>query len=47
MRLLLDTQALVWFLADDPKRSATAKAAVEDPANERRLSPISLLEIAL
>jgi PIN domain nuclease of toxin-antitoxin system len=47
MRLLLDTHALLWFLADDPKLSATAKAAIEDPANERWLSPISLLEIAL
>jgi PIN domain nuclease of toxin-antitoxin system len=47
MRLLLDTHALLWFLADDPKLSATAKASIEDPANERWLSPISLLEIAL
>ena len=47
MRLLLDAHALLWFLADDPKLSATAKAAIEDPANERWLSPISLLEIAL
>jgi PIN domain nuclease of toxin-antitoxin system len=47
MRLLLDTCALLWFLTDDPKLSAAAKAAIEDPANERWLSPISLLEIAL
>jgi PIN domain nuclease of toxin-antitoxin system len=47
MRLLLDTHTLLWFLADDPKLSATAKAAIEDPANERWLSPISLLGIAL
>jgi PIN domain nuclease of toxin-antitoxin system len=47
MRLLLDTHALLWFLADDPKLSAAAKAALVDPANERLLSPISLLEIAL
>jgi hypothetical protein len=32
MRLLLDTHALLWFLADDPKLSATAKAGIEDPA---------------
>ena len=42
MRLLLDTHALLWFLADDPKLSATAKAGIEAPANERWLSPISL-----
>jgi PIN domain nuclease of toxin-antitoxin system len=47
MRLLLDAHTLLWFLADDPQLSAPAKAAIEDPANERWLSPISLLEIAL
>src|SRR5262245_18808812 len=47
MRLLLDTHTLLWFLADDPKLSTAAKAAIEDPLNERWLSPISLLEIAL
>jgi PIN domain nuclease of toxin-antitoxin system len=47
MRLLLDTHALLWFLADDPRLSAPAKSAIEDPANERWLSPISRLEIAL
>jgi PIN domain nuclease of toxin-antitoxin system len=47
MSLLLDTCALLWFLANDPQLSATAKAAIEDPANVRWLSPISLLEIAL
>ena len=47
MSLLLDTHALLWFLADDPRLSATAKTAIEDLANERWLSPISLLEIAL
>ena len=47
MRLLLDTHTLLWFLADDPKLSRRAKAVIEDPANERWLSPISLLEIAL
>jgi len=47
MRLLLDAHALLWFLADDPKLSVAAEAALVDPANERLLSPISLLEIAL
>ncbi len=47
MRLLLDTHTLLWFQADDPQLSPSAKAAIEDPANERWLSPISLLEIAL
>jgi PIN domain nuclease of toxin-antitoxin system len=47
MKLLLDTHALLWFLADDPRLSAAAKTAIEDPVNEGWLSPISLLEIAL
>jgi PIN domain nuclease of toxin-antitoxin system len=47
MRLLLDTHTLLWFQADDPQLSPNAKAAIEDPANERWLSPVSLLEIAL
>ena len=47
MWLLLDTCALLWLLGDDCRLSATAKAALLDPDNERWLSPISLLEIAL
>jgi len=47
MRLLLDTCTVLWFLGNDPKLSATARTALLDPANERWLSPISLLEIAL
>ena len=40
MNLLLDTHTLLWFQTDDPKLSALAKATIEDPANERWLSPI-------
>jgi PIN domain nuclease of toxin-antitoxin system len=47
MNLLLDTHAILWFLANDPKLSAAALAAILDPANIRWASPISLLEIAL
>ncbi len=47
MRLLLDTCTVLWFLGNDPKLSAAARTALLDPANERWLSPISLLEIAL
>ncbi len=47
MRLLLDTCALLWLLGDDPKLSGVAKAALVDPDNQRWLSPISLLEIAI
>lgn len=47
MRLLLDTCTILWFLGNDPKLSAAARTATLDPANERWLSPISLLEIAI
>jgi PIN domain nuclease of toxin-antitoxin system len=47
VRLLLDTHSLLWFLANDTRLSQTAKMSIEDTANERWLSPISLLEIAI
>ena len=47
MKLLLDTCVLLWFLADSEKLSGIARGAIEDPANLRLLSPISLLEIAI
>ena len=47
MRLLLDTHTLLWFQLDDPHLSTVAKAAIIDPTNERWLSPITLLEIAI
>jgi PIN domain nuclease of toxin-antitoxin system len=47
MRLLLDTHTVLWFLANDARLKPTAKAAIEDPATERWVSPISLLEIAI
>jgi len=47
LRLLLDTHSFLWFVLDDPKLSATAKAAMEDPANEIEISPASYWEIAI
>jgi PIN domain nuclease of toxin-antitoxin system len=47
MNLLLDTHALLWFQNGDHKLSNAAKSAIEDPANVRWLSPISLVEIAI
>jgi PIN domain nuclease of toxin-antitoxin system len=47
MRLLLDTCAVLWFLTNDPKLSTQAKTTIEGPGNQRWLSPISLMEIAL
>jgi PIN domain nuclease of toxin-antitoxin system len=47
MRLLLDTHTFLWFVLDDPQLSATAKALIEDPANDILVSPASFWEIAI
>jgi PIN domain nuclease of toxin-antitoxin system len=47
MSLLLDTCTALWFLSNHPKLTAVARAAIEDPANVRWFSPISLFEIAI
>lgn len=46
MRLLLDSHALIWWLADSPRLSAAARAAIGDTANEIFVSPASAWEIA-
>ena len=45
--LLLDTHALLWFLWDDPKLSASAKALIEDPSNRKLVSIAGCWEIAI
>ena len=47
MRLLLDTQAFLWFLLDDPRLSVAGRALIEDPANDVDVSPASYWEIAI
>ncbi len=47
MRLLLDTHALLWFLQNSPSLSAAAKAAVEDPANEKFVNIATCWEMAI
>ncbi len=47
MNLLLDTHALLWFLADDPPLTPTAKALIEDPGNRKLVSVASCWEIAI
>src|SRR5947209_10988460 len=47
MRLLLDTHSFLWFAEDDPRLSATARALIEDAANEVLLSLGSVWEIAI
>ncbi len=45
--LLLDTQAVLWFLQGDPRLSGTAKALIEDPANRKLVSVATCWEIAI
>lgn len=47
MRLLLDTHALLWFLQNSPSLSAAAKAAIEDPTNEKFVSIATCWEMAI
>ena len=47
MRLLLDTHALLWFVLNDAQLSATATAAITDPANDILISPATYWEIAI
>ena len=46
MRLLLDTHALLWWLAGDENLSASARAAVAEGANAIFVSAASTWEIA-
>ena len=47
MRLLVDTHAFVWWLADDIRLSPAAFAAIADPANELHVSAASAWEIGV
>lgn len=46
MRILLDTHALLWWFADDPSLSSSARQIVADTENEIFVSPASGWEIA-
>lgn len=47
MRLLVDTHALIWFCEGNPALSATARAAMEDDANECLVSHATPWEMAI
>jgi PIN domain nuclease of toxin-antitoxin system len=47
VRLLLDTHALLWWLLDDRRLSASARAAIETTANVTFVSAASAWEIAI
>jgi PIN domain nuclease of toxin-antitoxin system len=47
MRLLLDTHALLWWLADDDQLGSQARELIEDPGNDVLVSVVSLWEIVV
>lgn len=46
MRLLLDTHALIWWLAGDEALSARAREAIADESNSVAVSAASAMEVA-
>lgn len=46
MRAILDTHALLWWLADDPALSRAARAFIAEPRNACLVSAASAWEIA-
>ena len=47
MKYLLDTQAFLYVVANDPRLTERARAVFVDPENEPRLSVVSAWEIAI
>ena len=47
MKVLLDTQALLWLIDDDPKLSPRARSVFLDPGNSLFWSVASLWEVAI
>lgn len=45
--LIVDTHAALWFLAGDRRLSETARAFIEDERIDRRLSAVSVWEVAV
>lgn len=46
-RLLVDTHALLWWLADDPRLPGAARELLADPGNDALVSTASLWEVAI
>lgn len=47
MKILLDTNALIWFANGDEKLSPKAIESIENPENEKFVSVASIWEIAI
>lgn len=43
---LMDTNALLWLLWNDPRLGPAARAFIADPGNRKFVSPVSIYEIA-
>jgi PIN domain nuclease of toxin-antitoxin system len=47
VNLLLDTQALLWFLSDDPRLHGSTRELIADPTHDVFISAASVWEIAI
>ncbi len=47
MKLLLDTQSLLWWMSGDKRLGRTARSLIEDPDHEKLVSQVSLWEIVV
>ena len=47
MKILLDTNTLLWFIAGSPNLSAIARTLIEDAASEKYVSIAALWETAI
>jgi PIN domain nuclease of toxin-antitoxin system len=47
MRLLLDSHAFLWFVLGDAQLSSAAQSWIQDPANDKLISPTTYWEIAI
>jgi PIN domain nuclease of toxin-antitoxin system len=47
VRLLLDTHALLWWLADDERLGSQAREVIADPSTDILVSVVSLWEIVV
>ena len=47
MRLLLDTQALLWWLNDDPRLANRTRALIADSRSEVLVSAVSFWELSI
>lgn len=47
MKLLLDTHAFIWWVADDTRLGSKARAIIANPLNSVYISNLSLLECSI